>query len=151
MKNLIIALLMTVSFTALAFTPENDKFDNPKYDEAKIEYAEMVSNGWDHVVDVVNVEAWKEYTLHLYISANTTYTSAEYEFRYHETLNKWYMSVITVDKQTSDVNFANAGPNCDWLCGTVSCPPGQCCHAWWLNWTVAGDGRCVYECIGDEQ
>ena len=142
-------LLLLVCLAFVAFTPETD-FNDPKYDEAKAEYAEMVSNGWDHVVDVEDVEAWKEYTFSIYTKANVEYTSSEYEFRYHEELNKWYMSVTFIDKVTSDYNFENATPNCEYICAEANCPPGTCCVGWWMTYNLYVGG-CVYSCVEDRE
>lgn len=150
MKNQFLIMLLAVALTLVAFTdPKSEKFDDPKYNEAKIEYAEMATNGWNHVVDVEDVEAWKEYTFSIYTEANVKYTSSDYEFRYHEGLNKWYMSVTSVEKATSDYNFENAPPNCDYICGEANCPPGTCCVGWWLTYNIAGLGGCVYSCVED--
>lgn len=126
-------------------------FSNTKYDEAKAEVKRMLdSQNWSYEVNVKENQLWKEYTGYL-ISNVDELIEGETEARYHETLKKWYISVIDIDSKTTDISFAEhtRGPSCDWVCDIANCPPGSCCHAYWVQhmWWQG----CSYTCINIQE
>lgn len=72
------------------------------------------------------------------------------EWRYHKANSEWYASSIDLTKEQSEANVNNRGPNCSWICDTVTCPPGRFCYGYWVayDWLF---GECKHVCYYNPQ